>query len=228
MYDVENGIKIQNYVANGVENAQSQIFVNKIVNVHNYVTNESKSIRADGWDHDCSNGEINNVNIDDHVNTVYSSGTNAYYNDENCDCVNYAKDCYSNDYVIKTSNVPNEQSTVRGAIKTKGMQIAHLNIITLPGHFDEFISLMQDNEFDIMSLSETRLDEYDIPDNELCIDDYVLYHNDRNRKGGGVAAYVRQTANFTHVLQNDLMPDKLETIVLEIKVTNNRPFLVSV
>ena len=71
------------------------------------------------------------------------------------------------------------------------MQIAHLNIVTLPGHFDEFISLMQDNEFDIMSLSETRLDEYDITDNELCIDDYVLYRNDRNRKGGGVAAYVK-------------------------------------
>ena len=106
------------------------------------------------------NSPINNVNIDDdHVNTAYSSGTNAYDNDVNCESVKCAKDCYSNDHVIKTSNVPNEQSTVRSA-KTKGMQIAHLNIVTLPGHFDEFISLMQDNEFDIMSLSETRLDEY--------------------------------------------------------------------
>ena len=39
---------------------------------------------------------------------------------------------------------------------------------------------------------------------------------------------LKQTANFTHVLRNDLMPDELETIVLEIKVTNNRPFLVIV
>ena len=54
MYDVENGIKIQNCVANGVENAQSQIFVNKIVNVHDYVTNENKSIGAVECDHDCS------------------------------------------------------------------------------------------------------------------------------------------------------------------------------
>ena len=62
MYDVENGIKIQNFVANGVENAQSQISVNKIVNVHDYVhdyvTNESKSIEADECDHDCSDGEM--------------------------------------------------------------------------------------------------------------------------------------------------------------------------
>ena len=209
MYDVENGIKIQNCVANGVENTHSQIFVNKIVNVHDYVTNENKSIGAVECDHDCSNGEINNVNIYDHVNTAYS-GTNAYDNDENCDSVKYAKDCYSNDNVIKTSNVPNEQSTVRSA-KTKGMQIAHLNIVTLPGHFDELISLMQDNEFDIMSLSETRLDEYDIPDNELCIDNYVLYTIVIVK--GVVLQHMLQTANFTHVLLNDLMPGELETIL---------------
>ena len=58
------------------------------------------------------------------------------------------------------------------------MQIAHLSIVNLPGHFDEFISLMYNNDFDTVSLSETRHGEFDIPDNELWMDENVLYRND--------------------------------------------------
>ena len=47
------------------------------------------------------------------------------------------------------------------------MQIAHLSIVNLPGQIDEFISLMYNNDFNIMSLSKTRHGEFDIPDNEL-------------------------------------------------------------
>ncbi|XP_072023357.1 uncharacterized protein [Amphiura filiformis] len=111
--------------------------------------------------------------------------------------------------------------------KKKGMCIAHLNISTLPGHFDEFQSIMYGNSYDIMGLAETRLDYY-IPDHDVGIPNYTLYRNDRYRGGGGVAAFVKQTPNFTHIIRNDLMPKELEIIVLEIKQTSTKPFLVIV
>lgn len=78
-----------------------------------------------------------------------------------------------------------------------------------------------------MGLAETRLDQY-IPDRAVCITDYTLYRNDRNRDGGGVAVYVKQSASFTHKLRNDLMPKELEIIVLEIKFNCTKPFLAVV
>jgi len=107
----------------------------------------------------------------------------------------------------------------------KGLCIAHLNIATLPGHYDEFKFLMHGNSYDIMGLSETRLDYY-IPDKNVSIPNYTLYRNDRKRDGGGVAVFVKQTPSYTHILRNDLMPNELEIIVLEIKPSNSKSFFV--
>ena len=84
---------------------------------------------------------------------------------------------------------------------------------------------MYENEFDIMGLSETRHDMLDIPDHDVHVNNYVLYRDDRNRQGGGVAIYIRQSPSFTHTLRSELMPDELEIIVLEVKISNNKPIL---
>ena len=61
-----------------------------------------------------------------------------------------------------------------------------------------------------------------IPDKNVSIPNYTLYRNDRKRDGGGVAVFVKQTPSYTHILRNDLMPNELEIIVLEIKPNNTR------
>ena len=56
-----------------------------------------------------------------------------------------------NDNDIEVNSVLNRNFTKEDCpVRKNGMQIAHLNIATLPGHFDEFISLMMDNDYDIM------------------------------------------------------------------------------
>ena len=51
----------------------------------------------------------------------------------------------------------------------------------------------------ILAINETRLDDT-IHNNEMCIHGYVLERNDRNRNGGGVALYIRNTITIAIVL----------------------------
>ena len=48
----------------------------------------------------------------------------------------------------------------------------------------------------MLSLTETLLDD-SISDNELHIRDYNLIHKDRNRNGGSVAIYIRNSYLMT-------------------------------
>ena len=73
-------------------------------------------------------------------------------------------------------------------LNSPGLKIAHLNIRSLPKHLDELKILMADNpfdEFDVMCLSETRLNST-WPDTELRIDGYnILRDRDDSQRGGG-------------------------------------------
>ena len=53
-----------------------------------------------------------------------------------------------------------------------------------------------------------------IANHEVDIDGYELIRKDRNRKGGGVAMFVRSLINYKFRL--NLMPENLEIIVVDI------------
>ena len=48
---------------------------------------------------------------------------------------------------------------------------------------------------DILAVNETRLD-HTIYSGEVTVSGYVLERKDRNRDGGGVALYIRNTINY--------------------------------
>lgn len=77
-----------------------------------------------------------------------------------------------------------------------GLKISHLNIRSLPAHFDEFRILMHDNPFDIMCLTETWLNSSDSND-EIHIDGYNIIRTDRDdvHRGGGTAIYYNAKLN---------------------------------
>ena len=83
---------------------------------------------------------------------------------------------------------------------------------------------MHDKPFDILTLNETRLDD-SIPNSEIKISGYDIVRRDRNRNGGGVAMYIRSCITFTN--RNDLVPESLEQICIEINKPKSKPFLVS-
>ena len=77
--------------------------------------------------------------------------------------------------------------------------------------------------FDITCLNETRLN-CSIDNSEVGIPGYDLARKDRNRNGGGVAIYLRDT--IPYIDRADLIPDVAEAICLEIKKQKMKPLVV--
>ena len=108
--------------------------------------------------------------------------------------------------------------------KLKGFKIGHLNIASLPKRIEELKILLKEIPFDILCINETRLNNL-IDTNTVSIPGYDILRRDRNRYGGGVAIYIRD--NLVYVNRNDLMPENLEAICIEIKKPRIKPFLLS-
>ena len=72
------------------------------------------------------------------------------------------------------------------------MAIGSINVNSLLLHIDEVRQLIKDKAFHILAINETKLDET-IADSLLGVKGYALHREDRNRHGGGVAVYVRNS-----------------------------------
>lgn len=71
------------------------------------------------------------------------------------------------------------------------LKVAHVNAQSLFCHIDEFRSIFQSPQFDIILISETWLKTH-ISDKSVDLFGYNIFRNDRTGKGGGgVAAYVK-------------------------------------
>jgi hypothetical protein len=80
---------------------------------------------------------------------------------------------------------------------TKSFTFCHANArsICSKSKFDDLLSRNVQNEFDVLTISETWLDN-SIANDNLNIDGYDLLRNDRNRQGGGVAVYIRNDIHY--------------------------------
>lgn len=106
----------------------------------------------------------------------------------------------------------------------KGLKIAHLNCTSLTKHLDEIKCMLKECNFAILTLSETHLSEY-ISNGEIQITGYDIIRRDRNRSGGGVAAYIKHGITYTQI--DDIVPNNyLEIITLEVKFGRYKSFYV--
>ena len=80
--------------------------------------------------------------------------------------------------------------------KKSGLHLIHININSLIPKIDEIRSIAQKINAAVIGITESKLDET-VHNSEIDIENYVLIRNDRNRKGGGVACYIREDINFT-------------------------------
>ena len=85
---------------------------------------------------------------------------------------------------------------------------------------------MHEVSFDLISINETRLDD-SIHNDEVKIPGFDIVRKDRNRNGGGVAIYLRNT--IPHTVRDDLIPTDtdIEAICLEINKPKIKPMLLS-
>ena len=77
----------------------------------------------------------------------------------------------------------------------RGLKIANLNINSLFQHIDELRINMADQIIDILGINETKLDS-SVPQYLISLEGYTWVSRDRNRFGGGVGFYIRNSINF--------------------------------
>ena len=97
----------------------------------------------------------------------------------------------------------------------KGMVIASLNVNSLLLHVDEIRMLVKELGIHILALNETKLDK-SIDDSLVNIEGYTIIRHDRDRHGGGVAIYLKDTLLDKTTVREDLPNSALELICVEI------------
>lgn len=131
-----------------------------------------------------------------------------------------------------STNIPNQSQSYQDNLyqddfvnlsKTRGFKLASINIVSLVKYIDQIRYIMDKNIFDILAVNETRLDD-SVTDNMIAVKGYSVVRNDRNRRGGGVCVYLRNSINFK--LRTDLISQTLEAVCVEIRKPSSKPFAV--
>ena len=108
--------------------------------------------------------------------------------------------------------------------KNRGFKLAALNIASIPGYIEELRVYMNIKCIDILAVNETRLNNI-ISSGEVAVSGYILERNNRNREGGGIALYIRDTINYERLY--DLEYESLGWIGIKVVKPKAKPFIVS-
>ena len=84
---------------------------------------------------------------------------------------------------------------------------------------DEFRYLTKHSNAAVIGITESKFNNY-ILDSELQINNCQILHFDKNRKGGGVACYVRNNLNY---IKKDFFPEEIENIFFEMLLLKTKP-----
>ena len=107
----------------------------------------------------------------------------------------------------------------------RGFKIANLKINNLLKHIDELRLCMTNQQLDIsLAINETKMDS-DVPLDLISLEGYTWVSKNRNRSGGGVGFYIRNSVNF--LIRPDLGLDDIEALTIEIHKYKTKPFLVT-
>ena len=101
--------------------------------------------------------------------------------------------------------------------KIKGLHLLHLNVSSLLPKIDELRYIAKLSNAAVIGTTESKFDNC-ILDSETQIDNYQILRCDRNKKGGGVACYVRNDLSY---IEKDFFPEELENIFFEIFLPKN-------
>ena len=106
----------------------------------------------------------------------------------------------------------------------KGLSFVSINARSLLPKMSEMRYILEQSTASILAVSETWLDA-NITDEEIGVRGYSVMRRDRDRHGGGVALYIKDTLAFN--LRRDLETEGMESIWAEILLPKSRGILVS-
>ena len=103
------------------------------------------------------------------------------------------------------------------------MIFASLNVNSLLPHLDEVGLLLREKGIHLLSLNETKIDD-SLSDNLFKIEGYELRRLDRNRHGGGIAFFCRDTFKFD--IRDDIPKSDMEILCAQITPPRASPFII--
>ena len=103
---------------------------------------------------------------------------------------------------------------VKTLASIQGMLITSLNVRGLLNKYDQVVKVLYDSNADIMGICESFLDE-NVEVNEYMIPGYNVVSKHRNRHGGGVLLYVKETVKFELVEAN--VSTNIESLWIKVK-----------
>ena len=104
------------------------------------------------------------------------------------------------------------------------MHFGHLNVNSLLSKIEELRTLAFNTNTSVLGITETKLDNT-VSNEELKINGYSLLRSDRNKKGGGVACYIK--SNIAHNRQT-IIPENIENIVIDILLPKTKPITLGI
>ena len=105
------------------------------------------------------------------------------------------------------------------------MVVASLNVNSLMLHIDEIRLLIKELGIHILAINETKIDK-NVHDDLVSIEGYTIKRCDRNRFGGGVAIYIKDTTFDKCTFRDDLPQSTLEALCIEVKPVRSAPFVI--
>ena len=109
--------------------------------------------------------------------------------------------------------------------KKKGLLICSLSAPSLLKPKVEIEMLLRENKIDILALNETKISET-VCDSLISIEGYNHEHYDKNRNGGGVLVYIKDTITYDRIFDSDLEPNSLEVVSTQIKPKCAKAFVI--
>ena len=125
---------------------------------------------------------------------------------------------------INLNPCPTQISETWSVFKKRRLHFVHLNINSLPSKTEELRQIAKNTDSTVIGLSETKLDKT-IFDSEVSIPNDSLTRKDRDRKGGGIACYIRRDICFNS--QNYLL-DKIENISFDLLLPETKPISIAI
>ena len=127
-----------------------------------------------------------------------------------------------NPWPVSNHHLPNLKEWDK--FKIKGVHLLHLKVNSLLPKIDEFRYIAKLSNTAIIGIIESKLDNC-VLDSEIQIDNYQILRFDRNRKGGGVACYVRNDLSY---IEKDFFSEEIENIFFEILLLKTKPITVGI
>ena len=128
-----------------------------------------------------------------------------------------------NDTDVNELRQDSVKKEARRSHRKNGLEIVSLNVNDLLSRIDEVRVLAKNENIDILAINESKIDD-NVIDQLIDIDEFDVKRFDRDRHGGGVALYIRNTVTFK--ARDNLPNETLELICIEIEPPNASPFII--